>query len=91
MADIDIERTHKLGASEAKKRFVDFEPKLKERWGVSLSWTGNQAAIKGTGVNGSVQVTDTRLTITIKLGFLIRPFTAKIRDTLARYVDQAIA
>jgi putative polyhydroxyalkanoate system protein len=91
MSDIKIDRPHKLGSEEAKKRFAGIEAKLKERYGISLEWRGLSATFKGTGVTGDVQVGNDRISINLKLGFLVRAFAAKIRDSIERQVDEKLA
>ena len=90
MSDIKIERPHKLGSAEAKKRFAGIEAKLRERYGVSIEWRGLSATFKGTGVTGDVLVSDDHISITLKLGFLVRPFAARIRESIERQVDEKL-
>jgi len=90
MSDIKIDRPHKLGSEEAKKRFAGVEAKLKERYGVSLECSGLSATFKGTGFSGDVQVSDNRISINLKLGFLVRAFAAKIRESIERQVDEKL-
>ncbi len=91
MSEIKIERRHQLGRAEAQRRVVEIEPKLKQNYGVRLEWNGDQATLKGSGVTGSVEVTDTRVEIDLKLGLLLRPMAGKIREALERNVDRALA
>ena len=91
MSEIRIEKNHTLGKSEAHKRVVNMEPKLKERYGVKLDWRGDEAEVKGTGVTGKLSVADGRIAIDIKLGLLLRPMAGKIRTALERQLDQALA
>ena len=91
MSEIKIERNHKLGTAEARKRVDTLEPKLKERYGVTLEWNGNVAAVKGTGVSGTLAVDDTKVAVNIKLGLLLRPLAGKIREGLEHQVNKALA
>ncbi|MBI5507275.1 MAG: polyhydroxyalkanoic acid system family protein [Deltaproteobacteria bacterium] len=90
MSEIKIERSHKLGSDEAKKRFAGIEAKLKERYGVALEWQGHNATVKGSGVTGDVKVTSDRIAVVLRLGFLVRPFAAKIREAIERQVDEKL-
>jgi putative polyhydroxyalkanoate system protein len=42
------------------------------RYGVKADWSGNKANLKGTGVSGDIAVSDTAVTVTLKLGMLAR-------------------
>jgi putative polyhydroxyalkanoate system protein len=90
MSDIKIDRPHKLGAEEAKKRFAGVEAKLKERYGVSLEWNGLTATFRGTGFSGDVLVSDNRIFINLKLGLLVRAFAGRIRESIERQVDEKL-
>lgn len=90
MSEIRIERCHQLGRAEAQRRVTEIEPKLRERFGVRLEWDGDQAQLKGSGVSGSVAVSDAQLAIDIKLGLLLRPMAGKIRESLERQIDRAL-
>ena len=90
MSDIKIERSHKLGAEEAKNRFLALEAKLKERYGVCFEWNGSSARVTGTAVKGDVQIADDRITINLKLGLLARAFAGKIQAAIERQVDEKL-
>ena len=90
MSEIKIDRPHKLGRDEAKKRFAGVESGLRDRYGVALDWNGHAATFKGTGVTGDVLITDDRITIRLKVGLLVRPFAGKIREAIERQVDEKL-
>lgn len=90
MADIQIERSHALSASDLKARLTDMEDKLRERYGVTLQWRGDTADVKGTGVSGTVTIGATFVAVALKLGMLVRPFSSKIRETMERQLDRAL-
>jgi putative polyhydroxyalkanoate system protein len=91
MSKINIERDHGLAsADEAKALVGPVEEKLKERYGVTLVWTGNNAKIKGVGVSGHFNVDDTKILVEIKLGLLLRPMARKIEAGIARALDRHI-
>jgi putative polyhydroxyalkanoate system protein len=90
MSEIKIERPHALGTDEAKKRVLALEPKLKEKYNVSLDWNGNTANLKGTGVTGTLAVEDKRVAVNVKLGLMLRPLAGKIREGLEAQVDKAL-
>ena len=91
MSEIKIERNHKLGVAEARKRVDNLAPKLKQHYGVSLEWKGNVAEVKGTGVSGTLAVEDAKIAVNIKLGFLLRPLAGKIKEGLEHQVNKALA
>ncbi len=90
MADIKIERQHELGRTEARRRVVELEPKLKDKYGVTFAWNGEGAQLKGTGVSGTLRIDDREVAIDLKLALLLKPMASKIKDSLARQIDRAL-
>ena len=53
MSDVRVEETHSLPPEEAKKCVADFE-EMMQKYGVSATWSGLRAKLKGTGVTGTI-------------------------------------
>ena len=87
MADIEIERSHAMSPAALKARLTSMEEKLRDRYGVHLVWRGDTADVKGTGVTVGAATVAVRL----KLGMLVRPFAGKIRETMEKQIDRALA
>lgn len=90
MADIHIERPHSLSASALKTRLADMEGKLSERYGVKLTWRGDEADVKGSGVSGTISILGGSVVVDLKLGMFVRPFAGKIRETMERQLEKAL-
>lgn len=90
MSEINIERNHELGRVEARRRLLEMEEKLKERYGVKLSWNGDLAEVKGTGVTGSIDISEANIAIKLKLGLMVRPLAGKIREVMEKQLDKAL-
>jgi putative polyhydroxyalkanoate system protein len=90
MANIDIQRTHNLGLDEARVRVAQIEPELKSKYGVSLSWNGDRALVKGPGVSGDAWIDPTDLGMSLKLNLLLRPLAGKIKSAIEQAVDDAL-
>lgn len=71
MSQIHVQESHNLPVSEARERASSFEDMF-SKFGVKPKWSGNSATIKGPGVKGDVQVTDSDVTIDLKLGMLAK-------------------
>ncbi len=69
--DINVTETHDLGAAEARKRVATFE-EMMSKYGVKAKWSGNHADLKGMAAKGSIDVTDTSVTVVVKLGMMAR-------------------
>lgn len=71
MSEIRITEPHQLPSDEARRRVASFEALL-DKYRVKAVWKGNDADIKGTGVSGSIHVTDAAVNVVVKLGLLAR-------------------
>lgn len=90
MADIEIERSHRLGLTQLKERLGGLEEKLLDRYGVKLTWRGNEAEVRGTGVSGTLSVDEAQVAVNLKLGLLMRPLAGKIREAMEKQIDRAL-
>jgi len=91
MSHVVVARSHALGADEARARVKKFEDKLKARFGITLSWNGNQATFKGKGVSGDARVDETAIQINLKLALLARPFAGKIKSAIEQSLDKELS
>lgn len=67
MADVRVTEPHNFSAAEAKSKIGAFEEML-AKYRVKVDWSGNRAKLKGMGVSGDINVTDSDCTVLVKLG-----------------------
>ena len=71
MADVVVRESHSLPLAEVREKIVTFESMM-SKYGVRADWSGSNAKLKGTGVSGSIEVTDSEVVVTIKLGMMAK-------------------
>jgi putative polyhydroxyalkanoate system protein len=71
MTDVRITQNHSTSLEEAKLKLGSFEDMMK-KYGVSAKWSGSHADLKGTGVKGAIDVTNTDVRVELKLGMLAK-------------------
>jgi len=71
MSDLVVTQAHNLPIEEAKEKINDFE-KMMMKYGVKANWSGSSAVLKGTGVKGAIEVTNTEVKVTLKLGMMAK-------------------
>ena len=72
MSDVRATQAHaNLSLDEAKEKLGSFEEMMK-KYGVSADWSGRHADLKGTGVKGAIDVSDSDVQIELKLGMLAK-------------------
>jgi len=90
MSQIRIQRPHRLGSQEARRRFGEVEASLQQHYGLNLVWDGLAGAFHGHGVTGEVRVAEDHIAIDMHLGFMLWPFTHRIRESIEHQVDQLL-
>ncbi len=71
MAEVRVTEAHTLGVDGARAKIAEFEQML-AKYGVSPKWKGSSAVLKGMGVSGSIDLSDTAATVVVKLGMMAR-------------------
>ncbi len=85
-----IEQPHNLGLRAARERVEGLMPKLRDRYGLDLSWRGDVASFTGKGFTGTLTVGEARVTIELRLGLLARPFAGKIQAAMQEQMAKVL-
>jgi putative polyhydroxyalkanoate system protein len=88
MPSVRVHRSHSLGSQEARRRFREVETRLHQHYGLQVEWDGLGGAFQGRGVTGQVRVAEDHIAIDMHLGFMLWPFTHRIRESIEHQVDQ---
>lgn len=90
MAHVDVRREHALELEDARTKVREIEPRLREKYGITISWTGDRGQVKGRGVSGTVELSGNSVSLSLKLGLLLRPMAGKIQTAVERALDGAL-
>lgn len=85
-----IERAHKLGVKEARKRVDKVARDLQRQYSLTSEWHGDTLSFRGTGVKGDVQVTDRSVRFNLHLGFALMLMERQIRSTIEKTLDDHV-
>jgi putative polyhydroxyalkanoate system protein len=95
MSDLNIQRDHSLGLDTARRLAQQWanqaEKKLDMKCTVVDGPDDSRVQFSRAGVTGDSVFSATSITITAKLGFLLRPFLGKIEEETCRMLDAALA
>lgn len=92
MADININKSHSLEISEARKRLEKMADELRSRYGIKSTWAGNTATLSRTGLKkGVVELTHSAINVEISLGLLAKAMKGKIEEQVDIALDKALA
>ena len=95
MADIHIERSHKLGLLEARKVAFQWAEMAEEKFDMACTYEEGESADRvsftRSGVSGELRVTAELLALDAKLGFLFGAFKDKIEEQIVKNLDELLA
>jgi putative polyhydroxyalkanoate system protein len=96
---MNIEITHTLARDEAKSRMMGLIDRLKSQYGGQIKdlkeqWVNYTDKIEGSArghsVSGSINVEDKAVNIDLKIPFLLRVFSGKIRSVVEEHVKKEL-
>jgi putative polyhydroxyalkanoate system protein len=92
MAKLNIEQSHALPIDEVKRRLQELADRLSAKYGIDARWTSDrEAALKRTGVSGTIKVGDDKVAVLLDLSFALIPMKGKIQERIARELRSALA
>lgn len=91
MSHIRITRAHSLGLEAAKAATDRVAADLQEEHRLRVHWEGDTLAVHGTGVKGSLAVTENRVDVHVKLGLAMRLFRSVLEKEINEELDEHLA
>jgi|SRR5690349_17732806 putative polyhydroxyalkanoate system protein len=88
MATIVVRRKHDLGLAKAKRLAESVARRLRDDYGGSFAWNGNDLRFERTGATGSVAVTKAGFQVRVELGLLLSPLRARIEREIVAFCDE---
>jgi putative polyhydroxyalkanoate system protein len=88
MSDIAFVRRHTLPIAKAKTLVQKAADALAAELQLESEWHGNTVRFQRSGVNGKIHVTDSKIHLDVTLGFLLKPFKAKLVGEIERNLDK---
>jgi len=85
MADVKVSQAHSLPLDQVRAKLSEFEDMM-GKYGVKANWSGSSAKLKGVGVSGDINVSDSAVDIGLKLGMM-----AKAAGVDAKRLEASIA
>lgn len=85
-----ISRRHTLGIDEAKARLEDLVEELGRELSLTYLWRNDNLVFRGSGVDGTIGITHSRINIAVQLGFALMFVESKIRNAIESALDHHI-
>ena len=92
MPKINLSRNHSLEPAVIKERLSKLGDKLQEKYQAKTSWTDdNTLKVKGTGVDGKLVISASKVDVNLDIGFMLSPLKGKIEESLGKELDKLTA
>jgi putative polyhydroxyalkanoate system protein len=88
MADIKLNKAHKLGLKKAKVAAQKLADQLADDYDLECEWDGDTLCFKRTGLTGSLEVSKDSFDLDVHLGFLLSAFAPKIEEQIKKNLDK---
>ena len=88
MPTIVVRRKHALGLARARRLAESIARKLREDYGGSFAWEGDDLRFQRTGASGSVAVTKEGFRVRVELGVLLSPLRSRIEREIVAFCDE---
>ena len=88
MATIVVRRKHDLGLAKAKRLAESMAKRLRDDYGGSFAWNGNDLHFERPGATGSVAVTKEGFQVRVELGLLLSPLRSRIEREIITFCDE---
>lgn len=85
-----ISRLHRLGIDEAKTRLDDLAEELGSELSLTYLWRDDNLVFRGTGVDGTISVTESSINVAVQLGFALMFVETKIRRAIESALDHHV-
>lgn len=90
MATISIARKHGLPHKKAKAVAEKIAKDLRSRFELEYEWIGDHIEFERPGVSGRMAVSQERIALDVKLGWLLTPLKPAIEKEIAAQLDKLV-
>jgi putative polyhydroxyalkanoate system protein len=95
VAEIQIQRQHKLGLPQARKIAFRWAEQVEEEFDMACTYeegkTQDEVCFSRSGVSGTLKVTKDHFELDAKLGFLLGAFRERIESEIVKNLDSLLA
>ena len=91
MSRIHVERPHALGREAVREKAEKLAQRLAREYDVRYQWRGDTLEFKRSGADGSIEVSDAKVRVEVKLGLLLSAMSGSIKREIERALDEYLA
>lgn len=90
MANIHVRQTHNKSEPELRKIAEELADKLDREFQLKSKWNGKTLDFKRSGLHGSLILSETEVSISLKLGIMMSTFSGRIKKELAQALKDTL-
>lgn len=90
MANIQVKRRHSLAREELRSLGERLADKLSSKLGGECRWDGDDLYYEQSGATAHIQLRETTVTVTAKLGLLMSAFAGMVESEIRRVLDEQL-
>ncbi len=91
MSKIVVERQHTLGREGARVKAQQLAERLAQQYDVSYRWSGDTLEFRRTSAQGSIDVDETNVRVSLKLGLLLSALSGTIKREIEETLDKQLS
>lgn len=92
MSKISLSQRHTKSDEEVRDMLNGLADKLSSRFDMKTRWRSDrELEVKRSGIEGVLQLLDGEVRVDIQLGMMMKPFKSRIRDELAKAMEEKLA
>lgn len=91
MAVISLTRDHQLSFEEITQRVNEIAVKLEQKLDIRSEWENeNTLQFRRKGANGSIEISEHTVDVTVRLGIMFRALKGMVQQELERVLDKQL-
>lgn len=91
VSHLDISRPHSLGLVGARRAADDVADRLRQDFGATATWEGDHLLVTARGVSGRIEINESLVRVTARLGLAARPFRNLLRREVEQQLDRSLS
>lgn len=86
--NINVSQPHNTTKDAALEKLRTMSAQASSKYGVTVTPSASGASFKGKGVEGTCTINDTRVTLDLSLGLLLRPVSSRIEAGISKQLQE---
>ena len=90
MSSFEVRRPHTMEKQELRDMADGLADQLASIHRVETRWNGDCMSVRGSGVDGKLELSDNEVVVRVRLGLLAAAFKPALQKEVTRYLDECL-